>query len=173
MHEYTIKRSNRRTVSLEITKDMEILVRAPLKMPESEIGRFVESHEKWIDRNMDRVRARQKAYEEPNPEEVERLRKIAAEYLPEAVRHYSAIMGVTPSAVKITSAKTRFGSCSSKNSICFSWRLMQYPKAAIDYVVVHELAHIVHKNHGKLFYQSIEEVMPDYKERKELLKSLP
>lgn len=79
-------------------------------------------------------------------------------------------MNLYPTALKITSAKTRFGSCSGKDSICFSYLLMRYPDEAIDYVVVHELAHIKHKNHSKAFYTLIEKYLPDYKEREKLLK---
>ena len=79
-------------------------------------------------------------------------------------------MGLNPTGIKITSAEKRFGSCNGKNSICYSWRLMQYPAEAIDYVVVHELAHIKHKNHGKEFYRLIENFLPDYKNREKLLK---
>jgi predicted metal-dependent hydrolase len=130
----------------------------------------VESHEKWIEKSMEKMKRRLENHREPTEEEEAMLRKRAAEYLPAAVEHYSSLMGLKAAYVKITSAKTRLGSCGPKNGICFSWRLMQYPKEAIDYVVVHELAHTVHKNHGKLFYKCIEEIMPDYKERRALLK---
>jgi predicted metal-dependent hydrolase len=72
--------------------------------------------------------------------------------------------------VKITSAKTRFGSCSGKNNICFSYILMQYPEQAIDYVVLHELAHTRHHNHGPKFWALVEKYMPDYKQRRQMLK---
>ena len=86
------------------------------------------------------------------------------------VDYWSDIMGLTPTGLKITSARTRFGSCSGKNSLCFSWRLMQYPREAIDYVVVHELAHIRHHDHSPAFYALIERYMPDWRERMKLLK---
>lgn len=170
MHKYTLKRSNRKTISIEITKQMEVLARAPMKMPRSDIDRFVKDHANWIEKSMDRMKARLENHREPGEEEAAMLRKKAAEYIPAAVEHYSSLMGLKAAYVKITSAKTRFGSCGPKNGICFSWRLMQYPKEAIDYVVVHELAHTVHKNHGMLFYKCIEKIMPDYKERRALLK---
>ena len=84
--------------------------------------------------------------------------------------HRLSIMGLTPAAVTITGARKRFGSCSASNRICYSWRLMQYPEEAVDYVVVHELAHILHKNHGKAFYACVEEVLPDWRERRRLLR---
>ena len=79
-------------------------------------------------------------------------------------------MNLHPTGVTITGAEKRFGSCSAKNRICYSWRLMAYPEAAIDYVVVHELAHIRHKNHGKEFYACIESILPDWRTRRGLLK---
>ena len=97
---------------------------------------------------------------------IEKAKKI----LPDKVAYYSKLMNLYPTALKITAAKTRFGSCSGKDSICFSYLLMRYPDEAIDYVVVHELAHIKHKNHSKAFYALIEKYLPDYKEREKLLK---
>ena len=79
-------------------------------------------------------------------------------------------MGLKYGRIAITSAKTRFGSCSSKGNLSFSYLLMLYPDSAIDYVVVHELAHLKEMNHSPRFYKIIEEVLPDYKERKKLLK---
>ena len=79
-------------------------------------------------------------------------------------------MGVTPTGLKVTSAQKRYGSCSGKNSLCFSCFLMRYPEEAIDLVVVHELCHIREKNHGPRFYALLEQHLPDYKERKKLLK---
>ena len=76
--------------------------------------------------------------------------------------------GVT--GVKITTAQKRYGSCSGKNSLCFSCFLMRQPEAAIDLVVVHELCHIREKNHGPAFYALLARYLPDYKERKKLLK---
>jgi len=79
-------------------------------------------------------------------------------------------MSLKHGRITITSAKTRFGSCSSKGNISYSYRLMLYPEAAREYVVVHELAHLLEMNHSKRFYAIIEKYLPDYKERKKLLK---
>jgi len=103
-------------------------------------------------------------------EEQEALVLLAKEKIPPIVEHYADIMGLSPQGVRITKAEKRFGSCSGKNRLCFSYRLMQYPQEAIEYVVVHELAHIVHKNHGRDFYALIETTLPDYKKREALLK---
>ncbi|MDR3577334.1 MAG: SprT family zinc-dependent metalloprotease [Anaerolineaceae bacterium] len=65
--------------------------------------------------------------------------------------------------IKITSARTRWGSCSGKGTLSFTWRLIMAPLAIIDYVVVHELVHLDHKNHRREFWQQVETILPDYK----------
>ena len=168
---YGIVRSRRRTVALEVTREGRVLVRAPLRMPQGEIECFVASHAAWLEKAQAKVAARQAAHPPLSEQETAALRQLAKEVLPDKVAHYAAIMGVTPASVKITSARTRFGSCSGKNGICFSLYLMQYPEAAIDYVVVHELAHIRHHDHSPAFYAEVARVLPDYKARMKLLKT--
>lgn len=168
---YEIVRSRRRTVALEVTREGRVLVRVPLRMPQGEIERFVASHAAWLKKAQAKVAARQAAHPPLSEREIAALRQRAKEVLPGRVAHYAAIMGVTPTSVKITSARTRFGSCSGKNGICFSLYLMQYPEAAIDYVVVHELAHIRHHDHSPAFYAEVAKVLPDHKERMKLLKT--
>ena len=102
--------------------------------------------------------------------EIKKFRESARIYLTARTEEYAKIMGLKFGRITITSAKTRFGSCSSKGNISYSYRLMLYPKAAIDYVVVHELAHLVEMNHSRRFYDIVEKVLPDYKERIKLLK---
>jgi predicted metal-dependent hydrolase len=85
---------------------------------------------------------------------------------------FSKNMELIPIAVKINSAKTRWGSCSGKNSINFSWRLILAPDDVIDYVVIHELAHIKEHNHSDRFWAIIAEVLPDFRQREEKLKEL-
>ena len=168
--EYTLIRSSRRTLSLEITRDLTVLVRAPMWASKVQIDRFVEQHETWIKTHMEKQRQRVRNHPEPTEEEKKALIARAKKELPERVAHYAAVMGVHPTGITITGARKRYGSCSGKNRLCFTWRLMACPDDAIDSVVVHELAHIVHKNHGPAFYALVESVMPDYHERKKKLE---
>lgn len=168
--DYTLIRSSRRTMALEITRDGRLLVRAPQRAPQAVIDRFVASHADWIAAHLEKQRQRAENHPPLTEDELAALRQKARDILPGRVAHYAEWMGVTPTGVKITGAKTRFGSCSAKNSLCFSLYLMAYPDAAIDYVVVHELAHIRHKNHSPAFYAEVARVMPDYRERRKLLK---
>ena len=164
---FKLIRGDRKSISLEVKDDLSILVKAPLKMPDSKINEFVLKHQRWIEKQREKVMARNQKLLSCD---VVELKAKAKEILPQRVDYFSSLMGLTPTGVKITSAKTRFGSCNGKNSICFSLYLMLYPDEAIDYVVVHELAHIKYKNHGKAFYALIERYLPDYKNRIKMLK---
>ena len=167
--EYKLIRSKRKTIELSIDDDFIPFVKAPLKMSTEDIEKFVSKHEKWIEKHI--LKKREHAEKFPlSKEEISVLKTKALPYLTERTNFFAGIMGVKPTGIKITSAEKRFGSCSARNSICYSWRLMQYPPEAIDYVVVHELAHIVHKNHSTAFYKMIAKYLPDYKNRENLFK---
>jgi hypothetical protein len=96
----------------------------------------------------------------------------AQKILPDMVHRKEQIMNLYANKIGITAAKTRWGSCSGRNNINFSWRLMMAEPEVIDYVIVHELAHIKEKNHGKQFWRLVEKYEPDYRERKNKLKQL-
>lgn len=167
---YKIVRAKRKTVSLSISDELEIVVRAPYFVSSAEIDRFVLSNKKWIEKAVEKKKAQLKKYS-LSDDEVNRLITMAKRVIPQRVEYYSKLMSLTPTGIKITQAKKRFGSCSSRNSLCFSCYLMLYPMEAIDYVVVHELAHIKHHNHSSDFYNLIKNYMPDYKECEKFLKS--
>jgi len=99
-------------------------------------------------------------------------RLLAKRDLASKVLDFAKQMGVSPSNVKINGAKTRWGSCSAQKSLNFSWRLIMADDSVIDYVVVHELAHITEMNHSARFWAVVEGVLPDYRERKGKLKAL-
>jgi len=168
--EYTLIRSRRKTLAIEITREAKLVVRAPMRCPQREIDRFLQQKEQWIALHMARMQARRESHPEPSADEEAALRAKAKTLLPPLVEHYAALMGVVPAGITITGARTRFGSCSPKNRLSFSFRLMDYPIEAIEYVVVHELAHIVHKNHSPAFYREIEKILPDWRARNGLLK---
>lgn len=167
---YQLIRSARRTLALEITQEGRVVIRAPQRMPQSQIDAFWNAQQGWLRTHLALQQARMAAHPEPNPAQRQALIDRAVEILPQKVAYYGQIMGLQPTGITITGARTRFGSCSPKNRLCFSWRLMDYPEAAIDYVVVHELAHLVHRNHGPEFHALVASVLPDHRERRALLK---
>ncbi len=168
---YTLVRSNRKTLCVSITPEGEVIVRAPQRLAKREIDRFVAAHAEWIAAHVEMARLRAEKYPEPDEAERAALIERAKAVLPPLVEKHARSMGVSPAGLKITGARRRFGSCSGKNSLCFSLYLMRYPMEAIEYVVVHELAHILEKNHGPAFYAVVAEEMPDYKVRAALLKA--
>lgn len=85
-------------------------------------------------------------------------------------RKYGVQLGAYPTRIRIGNQKTLWGSCSARGVISLNWRLVATPKAVFEYVVVHELCHLVERNHGRAFWQLVESLVPDYRERRSWLK---
>jgi len=96
-------------------------------------------------------------------EERERWRQVAREKIIERCRHLSELTGYRPVKVRITSARTRWGSCGAKGTVNFSWRLAMAPPEVIDYVIVHELVHLAEMNHSARFWQRVAQHVPDHR----------
>ena len=94
----------------------------------------------------------------------------ALEIITDRVKQYSQQNNFTPKQVKISSAKTRWGSCSPNGTLNFSWRLVMAPLDVIDYVVVHELAHLRVKDHSSKFWKVVESIYPEYKKQRKWLR---
>ena len=99
-------------------------------------------------------------------------RVLAKNYLTGRTSEYARIMSAVPATVKITGARTRWGSCSGKKSINYSWRLIMADDDIIDYIIVHELAHLTELNHSERFWKIVKSILPDYTERQARLKEL-
>ena len=140
--EYSITRTKRKTMGLYVHKDGSVEVRCPKSVSAESIDKFV------------------------------LYKHIAENYLKNKTLHYADVMNVKPTDVKINSAKTRWGSCSGKNSINFSWKLIMADEKTVDYVVVHELAHTIEHNHSKKFWVIVGKYIPDYEMCKQNLKKL-
>ena len=161
---YTIIRSNRKTLALEVRPE-GIIIRAPQWATRAEIDRFVTSHEDWIAKRLKKLRELEKQKEELEPlteEEIKELVKKAKELIPERVRFFAPLVGVHPGRVTIRVQRTRWGSCSSKGNLSFNGLLMLTPPEVIDSVVVHELCHLKEMNHSKRFYGEVLRVFPEY-----------
>lgn len=168
--EYTLIRSRRKTLAIEVTREGKVVVRAPSRCTMKYIEGFLAEKAGWIEKSVAAQLAKMASHPEPTPEREGELRALAASILPGLVEKYSGIMALEPKGLTVTGARTRFGSCSGKNCLSFSFRLMDYPTEAVEYVVVHELAHIKHKNHGADFYRLVATVLPDWQERRQMLK---
>ena len=99
------------------------------------------------------------------------LQNEASTIIQERVTRYANIMGVSYVSVKMSNAKSRWGSCSTKNNLNFAWRLVMCPISVIDYVVVHELSHIEYRNHSQAFWARVKTVLPNYREQQDWLRA--
>jgi predicted metal-dependent hydrolase len=135
------------TYSLEIVKNQKkpLLLDETFKLSEAAQGKAKLAFERWY-----RLQAKQ--------------------VLIERVLHYASQYGFQYKKIGITSARTRWGSCSADGSLNFAWRLILNPMELVDYVVVHELVHTVFHNHSKRFWKRVETILPDYKERRKWLR---
>lgn len=99
-------------------------------------------------------------------------RRAAAEHFAARVAHFAPQVGRTPLLLKVRAARTRWGSCSQRGTISLNWRLMQMPPDILDYVVVHELCHLLVPNHSPRFWAEVARVLPDWRVRREQLQTL-
>lgn len=160
-------------MSIEITKEAQVLVRAPHQMSVSEIQKFLDEKSGWIEKNLKKMKQQAEVQKEKGPismEQIQVLADQALEVIPKRVAYYAKLMGVTYGRITIRNQKTRWGSCSSKGNLNFNCMLMLTPPEIQDYVVVHELCHRLEMNHSERFWKQVEKVLPDYKERRKWLK---
>ena len=174
--EIELRRSNRKSLAIEVTQDAKVIVRAPLLLPVFQIKKFVFQKEEWIIEQVEIARKIYMEQEKGNDEDIdrERIRYLTAQarmHLPGRVKHFAEIMGVSYGRISIRHQKTRWGSCSGKGNLNFNCMLMAMPSEIQDYVVVHELCHLKEMNHSSRFWKEVEEVLPDYKERRAWLKA--
>ena len=197
---YKLIRSNRKSVGIRIETDGSLVVRAPKGIERFEIDKMVKKQEAWIEEKRAALRAFDAAHPsntipylgknyitvEQDIDDIELkgdkifipkgydticwLQSEAARILSERVKYYATAVNLFPKRAKLSNARSKWGSCSSKRSINLSWRLIFCPLSVIDYVIVHELCHIVHMNHSAAFWEKVESVLPKYKQEREWLK---
>ena len=169
----TVVRSDRKTLSLQIKPDGSLLVRAPRKLPDREIQRFLREKSDWIEKNLSKVENANRAGAEAplSMEDIQALADRALREIPARVREFAAQMGVTYGRITIRNQQSRWGSCSSVGNLNFNCLLMLAPAEVLDYVIVHELAHRKEMNHSPAFWAQVEAVLPDYREREKWLKT--
>ncbi len=207
-----IIRSNRRSLSLTVAKNGDLIVRAPKRLSMDYIMAFIKDKEKWIIRKQKEIEeGKQSNYNVANYNvllfcgkqyrriDVDGIKSIEltsttamvpsgisnAEFIAIATKWYtklckdiiinrvdyfSRLMGLYYDKVSFVNSKSRWGSCSRDAVIKFNFRILMLPHRVIDYIIVHELSHLIEFNHSDRFYSVVESIMPDYKEQKKVLK---
>ena len=209
MTPHKIIKSKRRTLSLSINENAELIVRAPNQISNKQIEEFIIEKSKWINKNKNLMQSRInemndsdsdylflgniypliKVYENPNKIDfngtefitsIENQDKFKAslkswykikfkEIAIPRLNYFSDKYNLKINQVRFKNQKTLWGSCSSKNNINLNYLLVMAPMLVIDYVIIHELVHTVHKNHSENFWNAVEAIMPDYKKAKKWL----
>lgn len=164
-------RSRRRSLALQITQEGQLVVRAPRLLSQSQILRFVEEKSAWIEKKF-RQAARRAQTVPPalTAHEEQQLKSLARDAFIERACLYAKKMGVEFKQIRLGSAKTRWGSCSPKGNLNFNWRLINAPTDVLDYVVVHELSHLIERNHSARFWTKVGEFCPRYQSARRWLK---
>lgn len=166
----SIIRSRRRSIGLSITKEAQLIVRAPFWVSSEHIHQLVAQKETWIKRKQELLIKRQQSRLNLSAEQKKIHQARAIEVIPQRVIFYAQQLGLTYQSIGIGSAKTRWGSCSSKGNLRFNWALILAPERVLDYVVVHELIHLKQMNHSKRFWDEVGKVIVDYKKDELWLK---
>lgn len=206
-----IQRSNRKTLTLSVMKDGNIIVKAPLNMRDDVINRFMLEKQDWIKSKLlvvnkslaefgdvrdyqkfllygnkyTLLRAKVKAVETRNnqiviPDSVQPenmlkylknwYKQVAKSVLASRLKFVEERLKLKASSMRITDCVRKWGSCNSAAVISFNWRVVLLPPKIIDYVIVHELCHLLEMNHSKKFWQKVYSILPDTSERKEKIK---
>ncbi|PKN79799.1 MAG: hypothetical protein CVU48_04340 [Candidatus Cloacimonetes bacterium HGW-Cloacimonetes-1] len=204
-------RSNRKTASLQVNRNAELIVRVPLLASDAEVQRILRLKHDWITQKIELMQARQ-AERAPNGKleqllylgksyrvdyiqdtrpyvslqdhfivsnlGTEQLRQFMPQwyqmygirYMQARIVELSKLHGFPTPRVKITKAVSKWGSCSTAGRVCFSWRLLMAAPEIIDYVIIHELSHLIHQDHSPAFWAHVQSIVPDYKKHYKWLK---
>ena len=194
--DYELERKNKKTVSVKILADGRVLVSAPKHLPKSAIADMLNKHQKWIEKKQAeyaKLRQEQGSFDfsagqrllylgeyYPCAEVCDReaafgqagkwYREQAQTIVPPRVSFWAKQMDVAYAKVKINSARSRWGSCSAKGNVNFSWRILFLPPELVDYIIVHELCHLKQLNHSTTFWREVADILPDYRTRQAALK---
>lgn len=168
-----VRRTKRKSATIKITADMQIVVYVPLYVSDNEIERMVISKSKWIDEHMLKVQStidERSKLEKITFEQIKELAYQAVEYIPKRVKYYAEKENFVYNKITIKNLVSRWGSCSTKGNLNFNCLLMLTPDYVIDYIVVHELCHLREMNHSEKFWAEVEKIMPDYQRAELWLK---
>ena len=170
---YAVKRTSRRgSVGIQVLSDTQVMFRVP-KHFSGDLKNLLGKYADWILKEQNDFKNRVHPKETsrlPGEEALKQYDTEAAQKIRESLNQFQPLVGIHPKKVSIGNQKTRWGSCNRHHDLRFNWRLVLLPPAILDYVVVHELCHLIHLNHSKSFWKKVESILPDYKEKRRWLR---
>ena len=158
---YNLQRSKIKNMYIYI-KEGKVIVKAPTNLKEKFIQEFLIKKSKWIYENIKRYEQKPKVEENITKDDIERLKNI----IEKSIEKYSKSLNVSPNKVRIKDIKYAWGSCSSNKNITINLKLAKKEEKTIEYVVLHEMCHLIEMNHSKNFWALVEKNMKDYKQHK-------
>ena len=171
--EVWIRRTRVKNLSIYVkSPSARIEVSAPLRMSDARIRQFVSQKASWIRRKQEEILAspHSKA-EEAGDEEKKLWRDVVSSFTPALIEKWEPVMGVKAGEIAYRNMRSRWGSCKpSTGRICINTRLALYAPECLEYVVVHELCHLLERGHGPRFYELMDSFLPDWKERRAKLR---
>ncbi len=170
--EFYLYRKRVKNLNIRVRSNGEVCVSAPLCMSLNSIEKFVASKSAWIARVKKEYES-SPAYqaERASDEEKKQWKEVLSAVAPPLVEEWEAILGVNVKKLVYRNMKSRWGSCQPDTGrICLNTRLALYPPECLEYVVVHELCHLLVRGHGKDFHKLMDAVMPDWKSRRAALR---
>lgn len=165
--QYTLIRAHKRTLSLQVNHQGQVIARAPYLMPKFLIDQFVSAKSLWISKRLKELKKPQVKLVTHFTEA--RLRS----YVQREVKKYARLMELNPSALRFTSVKTYWGTCSPEGVLSFNLALRYVREEAVSYVVVHELAHLQWRGHGQRFWAMVKKFYPKTTEMRAVLRQIP
>jgi len=209
----SITRSKRKTLSITITKNGEVMVKAPLKMPDVKIDEFIQSKEKWIREKLCSINKNLANFNDvihydkllvfgdkykPVYADVKKIdiddygkimiprkytdsiqvfkatknwyKRLAKDFVLERVEKLAHYAKLQPNKLRINDSRGRWGACTHKGEIILNFRVTMLPPKLLDYVIFHELSHLVEMNHSAKFWKVMSTIMPDYLDARREIK---
>ena len=164
--EVWILRKRIKNINLRVKQpDGRIEVSAPLRVDTSFVRAFVREKRDWIRKQQERIAASpQGRAAAASPDEVAQWREVVQAFVPPLIAKWEPIMGVKAGKIAYRNMTSRWGSCQpSTGRICINVRLALYPPECLEYVVVHELCHLLERGHGPRVHALMDAFLPDWK----------
>ena len=168
--EYTLKRSARRSIAIQIKSDGNVIVRVNYGTPLSRIEKFVSEKSEWIAKNVAKIQSACGA-PEFTESDIKGFIQKAKEKLPERVAYFAKVIGVSYGKITVKKMRTVWGSCSVRGNLNFNCLIAAIPEEIADYVIIHELCHRKQMNHSRAFWNLVAVFCPDYKAKRKWLKT--
>lgn len=173
-YNYNLRRKRyAKYVRLTIEHDGTLSVTAPVTYPMFFIKKFLASRAIWLQKNLKKITDNPTILGIKHSEaQIKEYKKQARLLVEDRINYYNQFYNLEVRRISIRNQKSRWGSCSSKKYLNFNYRLALIDRDLADYIIVHELCHLAEMNHSRAFWKLVEHTIPDYKNRKKLLKKI-